>query len=448
MDSKYYVAIFGGAVAGSEAALQLSQNGVRVVVFEQKPLPYGKIELGLPKWHYKLRDRQEAAINERLQSENVQFVPKVQLGKDLKLEEVLEEWGVSAVLLATGAWKDRPLPVEGIDAYFGKGFYYQNPMCEWFNNNHDPNYTERKLSIPDGAIIIGGGLASIDVCKMTMIESVRAELEKRDIRIDALTLEHKGIIPLLEEMDLSLEKLGMKGCTLFTRHMIEEMPISPLPPDPSEEDIKKAGILRRKMLTKVQDKYGFSVRQNRIAKEKIVKDGRLKGLIFEEDVVAPGAAKTEERVETELVISAIGSIPEPIPGIPREGETYLVKDLESGQLDGYNRVFVLGNAVTGRGNIRHSQSHSRQVSENIANTFMAMDSGDYENLFDNALETSETRVQNLLTVLESTSKCTPEQIARIDQRIAKLQDQVGYDGAYEAWIKKHLPLRLEDMNKA
>ena len=59
----HFVAIFGGAVAGSEAAYQMAKRGIRVVVFDQNTLPYGKIEDGLPKWHEKLRDKEEAKIH-------------------------------------------------------------------------------------------------------------------------------------------------------------------------------------------------------------------------------------------------------------------------------------------------------------------------------------------------------------------------------------------------
>jgi len=55
----HFIAIVGGAVAGSEAAYQLAIRGFRVVVFDQNMLPYGKIEDGLPKWHDKLRNKEE-----------------------------------------------------------------------------------------------------------------------------------------------------------------------------------------------------------------------------------------------------------------------------------------------------------------------------------------------------------------------------------------------------
>ncbi len=59
----HFVAVIGGAVAGSEAAFNLGQRGIKVVVFEQNPRPYGKIEDGLPKWHVKLQAKEESKID-------------------------------------------------------------------------------------------------------------------------------------------------------------------------------------------------------------------------------------------------------------------------------------------------------------------------------------------------------------------------------------------------
>src|SRR5210317_329997 len=123
---KHFVAIIGGSVAGSEAAFLLAEKGYRVVVFDQKALPYGKIEDGLPNWHVGLRDKEEAAIDKRLNHENVRYVPGFTLGKDAKLEDLLNEWGFSVVIIAIGAWHDRVIEVEGIDKYYNNGIVKQN----------------------------------------------------------------------------------------------------------------------------------------------------------------------------------------------------------------------------------------------------------------------------------------------------------------------------------
>jgi len=176
----HFVAIFGGAVSGAEAANQLSQRGIHTVVFEQNALPYGKIEDGLPKWHVKLRDKEENIINEKMNLPLVTYVPNTKLGRDIDFEDVAKNWGFSAVLLATGAWRDRPLPVDGIDEYLGRGLIYQNPFIYWFNHYHEPNYSGEQYEILDDTIVVGGGLASIDVVKVMMMESVARALKEAD----------------------------------------------------------------------------------------------------------------------------------------------------------------------------------------------------------------------------------------------------------------------------
>ena len=128
IESGHIVAIFGGAVAGSEAASKLTERGIRCVIFEQNPIPYGKLESGLPKWHSKLRDKEEAKIDEKLKHPLVEYVPSVTLGDDIEFNDMVQNWNLSAILLATGAWKDRPRPEEGIDDYNGKRLVYQYPF--------------------------------------------------------------------------------------------------------------------------------------------------------------------------------------------------------------------------------------------------------------------------------------------------------------------------------
>lgn len=445
MDSGHYIAIFGGAVAGSEAAFQLRQKNMNVVVFERNVLPYGKIESGLPKWHHKLRDRQEAIIDERLGDPEIKFVPSVRLGEDLDIRDLSENWGFSAVLLATGASRDRRLPLNDIDTYIGKGLYYQNPLCDWFNNNHDPGYDKHDYHIPDDAIIIGGGLASIDVAKITMIESVRAALAQRDILIDALTLEKKGVLPALEELGLNLDKLGMKGSRMFIQGAIKDMPLSPLPENPTDEDLQKAATIRHKLVDKVTERFGFQIVEYRNAIDTIVENGRLVGLVFEN--WDPNGNHEHSEEKTPLVISAIGSIPEPIPGLDQDGEIYRIKDLESGELEGLNRVYAVGNAVTGQGNIRRSASHSRQVSEGLFSSPLALDDTTYQELFDGAAEDANQRVSSLFNFIEGGERCTLNEIEAINVKIEELQQKVGFDGDYKKWVDEHRPIRLEDITE-
>ena len=60
----HFVAIVGGAIAGSVAAEILADQGIRVVVIEQNERPYGKIEDGLPRWHREQRKQEYSRIDE------------------------------------------------------------------------------------------------------------------------------------------------------------------------------------------------------------------------------------------------------------------------------------------------------------------------------------------------------------------------------------------------
>ena len=445
----HYVAVFGGSVAGSEAASELAKRGIHSAVFEQHALPYGKLESGLPIWHMNLRQRQEGIIDEKLQDELIEFIPLTRLGRDISFESLVNEWGFSAILLATGAWRDRPLPVRQFETFLGKGFHYQNPFVNWFNHRHEPDYEGIEFDVPDNTIIIGGGLASLDVAKIAMLEIVRKALSNRGIEKDILTLERKGIDVILEQLNLSFKDLGIKGCTLYTRQGVKEMPLNPIPDNADEAILQKLYNSRGKILQKVMDKYLFNLKENRVAVDPISENGRLTGAVFQETKTVDGEIinieDSFESVNTDLLISAIGSIPEQINGIPLKGEIYDVEDTETGKLKGFNNVFALGNAVTGRGNIRQSQAHGRYVSENIVDQYLAWREQDYEEIFDAASDRVDSRVVSIGEHLQAVAPLPAENMAQIHVRIKELQKNAGYDGNYKKWIENHLPVRLENL---
>ncbi len=428
--SKPFVAVVGGACAGSEAAYQLAQRGIYVAVFDQQTLPYGKIEDGLPKWHIKLRNKEEAKIDSKISHPNVFFVPQTKLGRDISFEELVNDWGFSAVLLASGAWRDRPLPVEGVDEYVEKGLYYQNPFVEWFNHHHEPEYKGRDYHVEENAIVVGGGLASIDVVKILMLETTVNALEKRGINADVLTLEHQGIPRFLEKHGLTPEELGVKPCTLFYRRRNIDMPLSTIPADATPERAEKAKMVRVKILKNAQEKFLFNFMERCKPIDKIVENGRLVGLVFQRTEIVDGRVKslpgTEFEVRSPLTISSIGSIPEPIPGIPTKGELFVISDENTGKLDDFEHVFALGNAVTGRGNIRESELHSRKVVEYVMNEFLKWPS-----------EEEGPAI--------SGRALPAEQIEALKNRVKEMQARVGYDGDYQKWAAQHRPVRLEEL---
>jgi NADPH-dependent glutamate synthase beta subunit-like oxidoreductase len=442
----HFVAIFGGAVAGSEAAYQMAKRGFRVVVFDQNILPYGKIEDGLPKWHEKLRDKEEEKINEKLSHPNVQFVPNAMLGENINFQNVANNWGFSAVMLATGAWKDRPLPVDGIDNYVNKGLYYQNPLVYWFNHYHEPTYQGQQFQLVDDAMVIGGGLASLDVVKILMIETVQKALKERGHQVDMFTLD-RSISKVLDELGYTLEDLGLKGCTLFYRRRDIDMPLSPLPTETAEQ-LEKAQGVRKKIMDNFLKKYLFRFEPCWAPISKIVNDDQLQGIEFQKTKIENGKVVTLEGDQkvfmSPLVISSIGSLPEKIPGIPDRGSTFAVNEDDCCRLEGFENVFALGNAVTGRGNIKESMIHGKKIALDVMEHHLNWQEEDYENWLKTSENQIEHQVSNIADQIVRKQFLSPETISSIQEKISELQGAEGYSGNFRQWVDKNLPERLED----
>ena len=444
-EQRHLVAIIGGAVSGAEAAYQLTRQGVEVVVFEQNLLPYGKIEDGLPKWHAKLRDKEERKIDERLSHSLVRFVPGVQLGRDIDLDALARQWGFSAVLLAIGAWRDRPLPLPGIDAYVGRGLVYQNPFIYWYNHKHEPGYQGPEYEAPDGAIVVGGGLASLDVAKVLMFENVERALRERGHSIDLFSLD-RGIAKVLEDLGYNLNDLGLQGCTLYYRRRIKDMPLSPKPAETPDE-VERVHKIQEKIFRNYQSKYLFQVQPCHMPVDYLVDDDRLAGLVFRRTEVKDGRVRplpgTDYAVRAPLVVSSIGSIPQPIKGIPMQGQVYKICSKDCCRLEGFDNVFALGNAVTGRGNIRDSHRHGREVAQVMAERYLH-EPVKYQASFRNAEGVVTKSIDRIGRHLEGFAAPTEAQRRYIDEQLRRLQEKAGYDGDYQKWIARYRPVRLEE----
>jgi len=425
----HFVAVIGGAVSGSVAAEILAENGVEVAVIEQNDRPYGKIEDGLPRWHVHQRHKEYEKIDARLSKEGIHFVPRTKLGEDLSFTDLVDEWGLSGVLLANGAWRDRPLGVPGCDDYVGKGIEYQNPFIYWFNHKEEKGFQGRQIDIPDGTVVFGGGLASIDVVKVCQLELYGRALRERGIEADAIEMEKKGIPAICERHGVDPRELGIKGCLLLYRRRRQDMPLAQSGARTPEE-LEKAFAAREKLLSIAESKYLFRFQDRTLPVELVVKDGRVKGVKISRTQVEGRKATpipgSETVIETDMIISSIGSLPEPIQGIRMKGETFDFKDWDLGVYDAEKGIFGVGNVVTGQGNIRASLLHAQKVA-NYLN----------ENYFAGALGAAGAEV--VQGHLEKKAPLPVDKIAGIRKRVRALQAKVGYDDGYAAWIKKVMP---------
>ncbi len=438
------IAVVGGATAGAEAASRFAARGAWVTVFEQNPRPYGKIEDGLPLWHEKLRRKEFDAIVGKLDHPRVDFVPETQIGRDLPFEELVA-LDFHAVILANGAWRDRPYPVAGAEAVVGKGLVYQNPFVIAFNHSADPSYEGPRFPILDNTLVVGGGLASIDVCKILMVESVRVALAERGVEEPMLEIELKGLPKILARHGTSLAELGVTGCTLFHRGAVSAMPVVPMPPDADPARRDKVHASRRRLLSKAIEKYRFRLVTCALPEGLLLEGDRLVGLRMRQSLTVDDETFTplEETWDFEgaSVVSSIGSIPEPIEGIEMRGELYAFSRREVGQLEAYPHVFAAGNVATGRGNIVASRQHGALVAEHVAEAFLGL--GDAGHDGEEALATDAAPIADVSDRVAEWVRARPAldtgAAQRLRARVATRQREVGYEGALRAWIEKVTP---------
>jgi ferredoxin--NADP+ reductase len=448
-NGQHFVAIIGGAIAGSVAAEILAEHGIRVAVIEQNKRPYGKIEDGLPRWHAEQRRQEYARIDERLRKPGIDFVPCTKLGRDLMFEDLCGNWGFSAVILANGAWRDRDLGVPESEQYVGRGLVYQNPFIYWYNHKNEKNYDGPRYEAPDETLVVGGGLASIDVVKILQLENYERALKARGLETSMQDLERKGIPAICKAHGIRPEELGIKGCLLIYRRREQDMPLAQPPENATPEQIAKTESVRQKMLRLAREKYLFRFQERRMATGLIVEEGRLLGLQLAETKVEGRRAEpvpgSEHELRTPLVISSIGSAPEVIPGIARQGEYYTFKGEALPQYSGSDHVFGVGNVVSGQGNIRVSQVHSQAVTTRIVETYMGVGKGTAElsGWYEAAEAGGAAQAVSLQKRVEALPGLSETALVALEQRIRGLQHRAGYLKGYDAWIAAETPPDLE-----
>ncbi|MEO1338336.1 MAG: hypothetical protein AAFV29_22020, partial [Myxococcota bacterium] len=300
--------------------------------------------------------------------------------------------------------------------------------------------TGPKFPILDGAIVVGGGLASIDVVKVLMLETGRAALAARGHDIDAETLEKAGLPKTCESLGLRYEDLGLTGATLVYRRRAEDMPLAAIPVGSTEEKAQKVMANRRKILERAQSKFCFRFEELAVPEKGIIENDRLVGLKLRR--MQPGEGRrlvrTDEvkELRASYVISSIGSIPDPIPGIDMKGELFAFTDWDLGRLDGLPTVFSAGNVVTGKGNIVSSRRHSQGIGEHLIRSYLGLDDGPIEGALDNL---SKQAAQAGGAVAEAISNMEPldeATMAKLKERIAAHQRSIGYEGL-AAWLERH-----------
>ena len=163
--SEKKVALIGAGPASLACAAYLALDGIESVIFEKDALPGGLNTTAVAPYKIQTEDSIEE-VNWILRH-GVELKTGVEIGKDISLEQLIEEY--EAVFIGIGLGTGRRLELQGHDS---PGVWSATDLIRKIKN--DPNF-----SLPDGlntVLIIGGGNTAIDISRelaMLGVEDVR-----------------------------------------------------------------------------------------------------------------------------------------------------------------------------------------------------------------------------------------------------------------------------------
>lgn len=160
MSRKLHVAVVGAGPAGIYASDILSKSGldVEIDLFEKLPAPYGLVRYGVAPDHPRIKQIINA-LYKILERGDIRLLGNVDIGKDIKAEELLEHY--DAVIYATGSDKDAPLNIPGIDlpeSYGAADFVY------WYDGH--PDYPRTWPLEAKEVAVIGVGNVALDISRV------------------------------------------------------------------------------------------------------------------------------------------------------------------------------------------------------------------------------------------------------------------------------------------
>ncbi|MCT1628060.1 FAD-dependent oxidoreductase [Corynebacterium sanguinis] len=153
------VAVIGAGPAGIYASDLLIRNeelDISVDLFEQMPAPFGLIRYGVAPDHPRIKGI-VTSLHNVLDKPHLRLLGNIEVGKDVTIEELRDYY--DAIVISTGAVRDRDLLIPGGDKSIGAGefvgFYDGNPRFE-----RDWDLSAREVAV------IGVGNVALDVSRI------------------------------------------------------------------------------------------------------------------------------------------------------------------------------------------------------------------------------------------------------------------------------------------
>jgi len=124
------------------------------------------------------------------------------------------------------------------------------------------------------------------------------------------------------------------------------------------------------------------------------------------------------------------------------GEYYTFAGKDVPRYTAMDRVFGVGNVVTGQGNIRVSLVHSQKVTKRVVDC-MKGDDGNAAAGTSGAEQQAASSVQAIEKQMEAIPQLSDDQLAKVERQVHALQQKAGFTSDYDSWIAQVTPPDLE-----
>lgn len=342
------IAVVGSGPSGLYAvqALLRADEVEQVDVLESLPAPYGLLRYGVAPDHPKTK-RIARALARVFDDPRVRFLGNVHVGQALSRADLLKHY--DAIVYATGARYDRDLGIPGEQL---AGSIGAARFVAWYSGHPDvPKPTE--WDDTRSLVVVGAGNVALDVSRISLRPS--AVLADTDIPRDVLEEFQEGAV---SEVHL-LCRRGPEHAKFSRVELAEllELPDTRIVLHAEDDwladrpELSKEVRVNLRLFRQAQEAdYGDCARVMHFhfwtvpteieGADGSGADGGISGVRIR--TAPPGGPVTEDRIEAQAVIRAIGYRGEPIQGLPFDQVRRLIPNAE-GEVPGTDgREYVTG----------------------------------------------------------------------------------------------------------
>lgn len=373
------VAVIGAGPAGIYAAdiLTKEHEGAEVDVFDRLPAPYGLVRYGVAPDHPRIKEIIKA-LGRVMSNDAIRFFGNVDYGTDLKLADLRRHY--DATIFATGAIKDQPLDIPGVDL---PGSHGAADFASWYAGHPD---VPRDWPLEaESVAVIGAGNVALDVARML------AKPADEQLTTEIADTVHRGLAAN-QAKDIHVFARRGPAQVKFSPMELRELSHSPsvdviVEPegfeidDASQELVTKNKGVRNVVntLLKYLDTEPTGA-AHRIhihlcqAPVEIVGEGQVEAIRTERtELQGDGSARgTGEFVETpvQAVYRAVGYLSEHLPDVPFDHQRGVISN-EGGRVLELDGVPMVGTYTTGWvkrgpvGLIGHTKSDASETIEHL-----------------------------------------------------------------------------------